>query len=220
MPANCDGFWYATVSDASGSSPADYTIFTGGGPTNGPTILGTAFAGSFTNQFKSPPYSSGGGAGSPGNIFGSTNSVWSDVEIRQIGNLVRYSINKTVIFDTTNTTAYQSGKIMLGYCDPYASIGASGGAVYYSNLRVVALTGPTITSVAVTPTNQLTLTLTFTDNSNDPTTSFALYSAPTVAGTYASTATTITETSLGTYSATTAFSKTNLAKFYRVKRIQ
>jgi hypothetical protein len=217
-PVNCDGLWYAVVSDASGSAPADYTLFTGNGATNGPLILQTASATSFQPVFKQPPYTSGGGAGSPGNLYGNTVNppVWSDVEIRQLGTNVSLWINKTPILKYSNTTTNTQGDIMLGYNDPYLSIGAFGGAVYYSNVRVVALGNPLITAQAVSGSN---FNVTFTDQSNDPASSFRLLGSSLVGGSYTNMNATITQSGIGTYSATTAFSSTNTAKFFRVQHV-
>jgi hypothetical protein len=214
IPRDIDGLWYAMVGDASGSAPADYVLYTGIGATNGLFPLRTAFASSFTNAFKKPPYSADGGPGSPANKTGSANSIWSDVEVRKIGNVVRMSVNKTVIFNQTNTTAFTNGNIMLGYCDPYASIGAPDGGVFYSNVRVVRLNGPTITSAAKSGSNFI---VTFTDDSNDPASAYRLLGSSTVTGTYTNMSATITQPSPGSYSASTPF--TAGAKFFRVQHV-
>jgi len=216
IPHDCDGVWYSVVSDASGSAPGDYTLFTGNGPTNGAAIVQTASATAFVNVFKDPPYSSGGGPGSPGNLFANPDSIWSDVEVKKLGNVVSMSINKSLILKYTNNTAYTNGNVMLGYNDPYASIGATGGAVYYSNVRVVSLNGTRITSFTRSGN---ALNFIFTDDSNDPASSFRLLGSSVVAGTYTNMSATITQTGLDTYSTSTPFSITNGARFFRIQHL-
>ena len=66
--------------------------------------------------------------------------------MKQVKNIVTMSINKIPITVYTNATIWNNGKIMLGYDDPFASLGSQG-AVYYSNLRVVRIGPPSITAV-------------------------------------------------------------------------
>lgn len=134
-----DGIWFAIGADASGSAPGDYAAISTNGTTGLPLVLKTTTALSQALNFKKPPYSSGSGAGSPGNLPTSSTKSWADVEIKQIGNVVTLSINKIAVVSYTNTTSFTSGDIMLGYMDPYDSIGSAGGAAYYSNVRVVNL---------------------------------------------------------------------------------
>ena len=214
-PKDSDGIWYGVVADGSGSAPADFVQYVGNGAANAPLIVRTDFAGSFKNVFKRPPYSPDGVAGSPACKTGNPNSIWSDVEVRNLGNVIRMSINKTPVFTYTNTTAFTNGDIMLGYCDPYASIGIGSGAVYYSNVRVVNIS-PVITSTVKSGSN---LNVAFTDDSDDAAAKFLLLGSTLVTGTYTNMSATITKTGLGTYSTTTPFSLANATKFFRIQHL-
>jgi hypothetical protein len=96
----------------------------------------------------------------PSNDAGSVTPSWAQVEINQIGNLVTWKINNTVIFTITNAPPYNTnayytnGNIMLGYCDGYDSPGTPDASVIYANVQVVQLGLPAIASQptsAVTP---------------------------------------------------------------------
>ncbi len=210
-----DGFWASVVADASGSAPADYVLWRGNGAANGPFQAATASASSFTKAFKNPPYSAGGGSGSPGSLGGSADPIWSDLEMKKINNTITVAINKTVVLSLTNATNYSSGNIMLGYCDPYASIGDMG-AVYYSNVRVVNL-APRITSVSLVGANVVIVFT--TPDGTDTAASFVLQSSTTVAGTYTdvSPAATITQLSPGVFQAVKATS--GPTQFYRIRHL-
>ena len=124
--------------------------------------------------------------GSPANGNSTTN--WSDVEIKQVRNVVTLTIDKTAIFAYTNTAVWTNGYLMLGYADPYGgsggvSVGSPDAAAYFSNLRVVRLTGPVITALELRSPN---VVITFTTADGDDTTaSFALQAAGTVNSQYA-----------------------------------
>jgi hypothetical protein len=215
-PTDQDGLWFAVVADASGSSPADYVLYAGNGLTNAPLLLRSASSLSFVNAYKKPPYSPDGGAGSPACKTGAAESIWSDVEVRQLGNVVKMSINKIPVFNYTNTTAYTKGDIMLGYVDPYASIGAANGGVYYSNVRVVNLGNPTVVSSGKSGSN---FNLSFTDASDDPASSFRIVGAAAVTGSYTNMSATITRTGVGAYSATLPYSSSEASRFLRVQHL-
>jgi len=155
-----DGIWYWSSVDG-GASEGDYIEFTGLGGTNGNTgwtELGTEARALYGHVFENPvPYSTTGGAGLVGNdspsvgyADGADTNSWADVEIKTVHNLVTLSINKTVIYTYTNTTVFTNGYLMLGYEDPFSSVGAPDAAVYYSGLTVVSLGSPT---VVTQPTN-------------------------------------------------------------------
>ena len=161
-----DGVWYWISADG-GATAGDYLEKTGLGGTNGNTgwnNLAAGLRGTYANNFKDPaPYSTLNGttpaAGLPANSSpfngyaqgnGYTNA-WADVEIKTVKNLVTLSINKTTIFTYNNTnTVWTNGTIMLGYNDPFSSVGGSDAAVYFSAINVVRLAPPLIT---LQPTN-------------------------------------------------------------------
>ena len=73
-----------------------------------------------------------------------------DVEVANTPNLVTLKLNNQVILQQTNITAFQAGKVMLGYNDMFDSIGeatntAGGASVHFANARVVSISAPAIT---------------------------------------------------------------------------
>ncbi len=155
-----DGIWYWVSSDG-GAGEGDYIEFTGLGGTNDNTgwaQLGTETRTPYTGIFQTPVPYSGVAAGLPANgspetAYGSGyTNAWADVELKTAHNIVTLSINKTVIYTYTNTTSFTNGDIMLGYEDPFSSVGGPDGAVYYSGLYVVRLDAPVITGQ---PTNEI-----------------------------------------------------------------
>jgi hypothetical protein len=141
---NVDGVWYSLTSDQGGAGFGDVVELTSTNiPNTGWVELASQSWANFAAAFKHPPYnSSGTGAFSEG--YGNQGYLWNDVELKQVYNVITLSINKTVIYTYTNTTLWTNGDIMLGYEDPFASIGVNGEA-YFSNVRVVEL-GPEITN--------------------------------------------------------------------------
>jgi hypothetical protein len=226
-----DGIWYWVSADPGGAGPGDFLEFTGAGGTNGNagwTQVGSQVHTPYDFVFKVPelfttqegtPLRSGVPAnGSPLNNLGTTN--WSDVEIKQINNIVSLSINKNIIFTYTNTTVWKSGYLMLGYADPYGgtggvSIGNPDAAAYFSNLRVVSLALPAITSIAVN--NKTNVVVKFVSyDGTDTAASFALQSSSLVQGPYADNpAVTITQLLDTSFQAT--LTSTNSAQFYRIR---
>jgi hypothetical protein len=158
-----DGVFNAVEADASDA----WAYLMLGAPTTNvppwmPTIRASKSYTAFTQVFKSPPFSAGAGSGgSPANRISPGSGevpTWADVELAQVGNLTTLRINHSVIYSYTNTTAATSGNIMLGYGDPYDSIGNSYGAIY-DNVRVVQLIPPSIVSQptsVITPAGQAT----------------------------------------------------------------
>jgi len=125
----------------------------------GPTNFMGRLADTTAQVFKRPPFDAGPTTGAqasrrvPANTVLNLTPTWVEVELSQIGNLLTWKINNTVIlsyFNTnTTTTNFTSGRIMLGYNDPWDDIGnqtaGSGEAcVIYDNLRVVSIAPPTI----------------------------------------------------------------------------
>ncbi len=152
-------------------------------------------------------------------------STWSDVEIKQINGVVTLSIDKTTVFAYTNTTIWTNGAPMLGFNDPFVSVQADDGATYYSNLRVVQIGKPLITSIALakvgTPPTSTNVVIRFsTTDGDDTTASFNLLSSsPTnsVVGTVDTVAAaTFTQLGLGAFQATTV-KPTNSMRYLRIQ---
>lgn len=168
-----------------------------GGTQNVGAFFYNSFTNAFKNLFDNipGPYTTYSGVGSVYDSAGEVSdyislnnpsaNTWADVEIKQINNVVTMSINKTQIYSYTNTTLYangtvdgtaygsgpahipQSGTVMLGYDDPFASVGDVG-AAYFSNLRVVQIGPLLINSIVLSGGN---VVLTFTSEDGDDTTS-------------------------------------------------
>jgi hypothetical protein len=139
------------------------------------------------------------------------------VEIKQLNSIVTLSIGKTPVFVYTNTTTFTNGNLMLGYNDPFNSIGSVDGSVYYSNLRVVSLASPVISQIAVNHANN-TAVINFTTVDGDTTAaSFALQSASVVRGPYADVASaSITQLSAGAFQAVVP--RSGAVQFYRIRQ--
>ena len=148
---------------------------------------------------------------------------WSDVEIKQINNVVTMSIDQTPIFVYTipNTLPFTNGYLMLGYDCPIQGafqqyIGTPDAAAYFSNLRVVRIeTPPHITSITLSGAN---VVIQFTGNSDDTTANFALQSSSTVNGTYTDVSPVATFTQLGTGVFQVTYPKNGSAQFYKIRR--
>jgi hypothetical protein len=204
-----DGLFYQVEAD--GANLGDYVLNSSPATTNAgivaPTSLGERSAAAFEGTFKSPPYSAWG---APGNPNSSGTPSWVQVEIANIGGVVTLKLNNTVIMTTTNTTAYQSGNLMLGYDDAYDSIGCNGGVIY-DNLRVISYAPFKITQVAVTGGN---VELSFSDSTSGP---YTVEASTTVDGSYSPVAATITGSG-GSYLAKVPYSPADPLKFFRIKR--
>ena len=222
-PWASDGLWFWLSADG-GALVGDYLSSTGQGGalpnTNRQDILPPRKASEFASVFKKPaPYTGYGSSGLVANdppALGGDTRTWTDVEIKQFRNVVTLSLNKIPIFTFTNTTTFKSGYLMLGYVDPYNSIGQPAGAVYYANLSVVRLTPPLITQITRAGSN-VTLEFTSTDGTDTPA-SFKLQTSSNVSGTYADDGSaTITQLPNGTFSATTT--SAYAAQFYRIRKL-
>jgi hypothetical protein len=215
-----DGIWYWMAADG-GANAGDYIEKSGIGGTNGNTgwvNIATASRSTLVNIFKNPaPYSSLNGnvsaAGLPANSSPATGlsvgytNAWADVEIKTVNKKVTLSINKSTIFTYNNTNSvWTNGTIMLGYDDPFSSIGGVDGAAYFSDLKVVRLAAPLIT---VQPTNQIVAVGVATnfsvgvayDSSSVNTNGQWLFNGAAIAGATSNTYSfTVTSGSYGTYS--------------------
>jgi hypothetical protein len=152
-----DGLFCSVEEDA--FTTLNFAFWSGPTWTNTVAVIGpTNFMGrlaSTTRQvFKKPPFDAGPAAGGvPANTILNSTPTWTEVELSQVGNLVTWKINNTVVLRYFNTNAftapYTNGTIMLGYNDPWDDIGnntaGSGEAcVIYDNVKVVSLSPPTI----------------------------------------------------------------------------
>lgn len=152
--ATSDGLYFAISADggvsATSTTSRDYAVFQGQGNglipallttntmTFGPTpLLGTRFDGSdsgFTTLF--PARAIGGWGNTPA---GSAGLQWLRVEVRQVNHLITCLLNDIAIAQYTNTTAYTSGTVMIGYADLFNSIGDANSFAVIDNLRVETL---------------------------------------------------------------------------------
>jgi hypothetical protein len=223
--AKYDGLWYALTADGSdlgvgetSANTGDYVLNSSPTVGTGPSNLAIAHSPSFTGVFKSPPWAAGGvGGGSPANVDGSATPTWADVEIAHSNGVVTLKINNTVILTYVNGTAYTSGKIMLGYDDPFDSIGVAA-AVIYDNVRVVQLGTPAISITSIKIINSGTqVQVDFNAGTTDTTASFTLQSASTVNGTYGNVSSSITQLSPGSFRSVSSVNGS--AQFYRIKRL-
>ena len=223
LPKNCDGLWFSVISDASASAPGDYALFTGTNAASAPTIIKTAAATAFSGVFKNPPFTPGIASGVPGNVYGAAIKNWVNVEVKKIGSLVTMSINKTPILTYTNTTSYTNGDVMLGYMDPYDTVGGNGGSVYFSNLRVVNLNTTAQTPVVSgvqSINNGTQIQINFSGAASDDPSSFSVQSAATLSNSRANYATEggAVITSLGSGSFKAVVPVSSAARFYFIKR--
>jgi hypothetical protein len=169
-----DGLWSTVEADA--STTINFGFWTGPTWTNGAGVIGpTNFFGrrstTLTNVFKKPPFDAGPAAGGvPANTVVNPTPTWVQVELSQIGNVVTWKINNTIIHSfvntNVNTSAHTQGKIMLGFNDPWDDI-ANGSAtsgescVIYDNIRVVRLTEAPVSPLITASLSGTTLNLTF-----------------------------------------------------------
>ncbi len=231
-----DGVWYF-VSDNGGDlyNTAQYLEFTGFGPlpNTGWTNVAVASSSAFATEFKTnvftayssaevPPNQGGWAEGGPGlvangppSLVGSNPNAWSDVEVKQLNGIVTMCIDKTPIFVYTNVSSFTNGMLMLGYEDPYFGNESADTAVYFSNLRVVALTPPAITSVS-SAMSQFTFKFTTPDDTVT-TSSFKVLGATAVNGPYSAVSGATVTQSNGVFQASVPTSTGN--HFYRIQQM-
>jgi len=150
-----DGLFFAISADG-GVSPTsttlrDYSVFQGQGSGLPPLLLTT----NNTTFGPTPPLGGRFDNSDPGfaSLFparsipdwgdtptGSAGLQWLNVEVRQVNNLITCLLNGTAIAQYTNTTAFTSGDVMIGYLDYFASIGDANSFAIFDNLRVENLT--------------------------------------------------------------------------------
>lgn len=157
-----DGLFYAMSGDGGSSATSatvrDFTVFQGQGGATAPLLKTTGFGpaaplgstfdnanAGFSALFPSKPIYGGTPAGTPG-------MGWVTGEIRQefVGSdiLVSWLLNSTLVAQYTNTTAYTSGDIMVGYNDVFTSIGDTNNFVIFDNIRVDVVPEPSFFALA------------------------------------------------------------------------
>lgn len=233
-----DGYFMWVDAEAGGTTDGDFIGFQGMNPSKDTGwefipggSFGSLFWTSFTNAFKDPgPFLTHAGSPTALSYYAPASTdpsgPWVDVEIKQVNvgkltaptNVITFSINKTAILTYTSTNAYNAGDLMLGYDDPFSSIGSEDGAAFFSNLRVVQLGPLNITGIAL---NNGNVVINFTTTDGDDTiNSFNVLSSGT-AGTATAIDTvvsgvTFTELGSGAFQAT--FPQPGVsAAFYRIK---
>jgi hypothetical protein len=132
--SSTDGLWFAV--DGEGGVAADYRAFVGNltgtqteltGVASGLT-QGDSSAALYTNLFPATRHES---AGAPG-------KNWVEAELRQVGGIITWLLDGTVIAQRTNTSAFTSGKVMIGFMDSFASIASPSNQAFviFDNVRV------------------------------------------------------------------------------------
>ncbi|MGH8022123.1 MAG: hypothetical protein ACRED1_00975, partial [Limisphaerales bacterium] len=234
-----DGIWYF-VSDNGGDyldTLGPYAEFAGYGalPNTGWTNLAVTASSAVATQFKTnvftaysslnvPPHQGGWAQGGPGlvangppSLVGANPNSWSDVEIKQLNGIVTMCIDKAPIFVYTNVTSFTNGMLMLGYEDPYDGNESPDTAVYFSNLRVVALTPPQITgSVYNSGIGKYVFNFTTPDDTVT-TSSFKALGAAAVNGPYSAVSGAVITQSNGVFQAAVPISAGD--HFYRIQQI-
>jgi hypothetical protein len=226
---NCDGIWYWIDADVDGSGAYNTFIQVSAPPlpNTGWTMLQdvAGLTTPYTTYFQHPVPYNGYPSGAPNNGDGNPANSWADVEVKQVNGVITMSINKFPILVYRNTNYATSGDIMLGYDDPYASVGnvatalVPGAAVYYSNARVVQLTPPAINASAI-QISGTTLTIPFTDSDTDDTAaSFELLGSSSVKGPFAKVAATFSQSNTtGAWQAVVTVPNGTAHEFYVVVR--
>ena len=122
--------------NSSSGNLRDYALYTSTNASSVPALLVNRAATTLTGQLPAPPYNISGTAGNASN---SVNKTWASIELRQLDGRVSLIINATNIIERTNDTAFQSGNIMIGYNDQFASRGSDLNYAIFDNVRVVSL---------------------------------------------------------------------------------
>jgi hypothetical protein len=147
--SSSDGIWFA-VDGEGGSTTTDYRAYVGNlsGTQTDLTPAGTSgltasnnTAAIYQNLFPSSRFET---AGAPG-------KSWIEVELRQTNNVILWILDGTIVAQRTNTSAFTSGNIMLGFMDPFTSIAspAKDAFVLFDNLRVEDLSAAALQPPAI-----------------------------------------------------------------------
>jgi hypothetical protein len=139
--AGSDGVWFAM--EAAAGALRDYAAFISTNAATPAPWVATRTAASLASVITRPPYSF---VGAMGNASNSVTKTWAQVEISQTGNIVALKVNKRNILSVTNTSAFRSGDVMIGYNDQFGSRGSLFNFAIFDNVRVVRL-GISITDV-------------------------------------------------------------------------
>lgn len=175
--AGSDGVWFFVETDGSSQGGRAYVVFqpedTSAVP---PFETRRADEPYFTSFFTVPPFiASGSPAGD-----------WVDVSVFQEGDVITWKIDNLPIFQRTNTTSMDSGKVMLGYADTFNSVGSTNNFVIYDNLRVYqigeATTEPSEIIIAEVTQSEGSIVITATTTGSLE--NLQLVGAETVNGTY------------------------------------
>lgn len=211
-----DGVWVAIETD--GSDNRDYTAYTVTNQANPPVIIASRTASAMAGLVTSPPYAF---AGSPG--IGPTNAPkeWSQVELRQVANVVTLTVNAATVFTFTNTSGYTSGDVMLGINDQFNSISSAAHFVIFDNVEVISLGSAgtnviNITGISFPSANQVAID--FTSSGGGVAADFHLQSRASLSPTDDWTddaGATITTTANGFRATTT---RAGNERYYRVRR--
>ena len=237
-PWASDGIWYwvqAPPGGAGGFGFNEFQEYTGNGapPNSGWTQL--AVDNAMTGVFKHAVFTAAGAlsGGTPANnstyASAPNDTNWCDVEIKQINGVVTMSIDKTPLFVYTNTSGFESGKIMLGYDAPIEGafqqyVNSTDAAAYFSNLRVVQLL-PTvvINSINISGGNVVLDFVTTDGTSSTPVDfgdtpgSFAIQTSAGLSG-FADGSASITQVAPGSFEATLPYAG-GATQFYRVHHL-
>jgi len=129
-----DGIWINI--EPANSNLRDYAAYTSTNPATVPYVITNRSASTLAALIANPPYIS---AGAIGNRSNSLTKTWADVELRQVGDVVRLSVNKNPVLEFTTTYGFTNGNIMIGHNDQFDSIGAQQSFAIFDNVRVVSL---------------------------------------------------------------------------------
>ncbi len=152
-----DGLWFAMDGEG-GSGGSDYRAYQGNGAA-APTQLtfansGLGASGATRDHYSDTPwqtmfpYPAYETQGAPG-------KRWVQVELSQIGSLITWQVNGIVMAQRTNTSAYTSGNVMIGYFDGFNSIAspAADSFAIFDNVRVyTGAVAPVITNQPISLT--------------------------------------------------------------------
>lgn len=205
--AGGDGLWFAVETDGSAQGGRSYVLYTGN-PAAAPAINSRP-ASQFLGAFPAPPFLANGAA----------SGVWVPVVVRQVGDLITWTINGTRIIQSSNTSSYKAGTLMLGHMDAFNSIGSQDNFTIFDNVKAFRVgptepPAPTSIQVASIATAGGNATIRFTANSG-ALAKFSVEAAQTVNGPYSAAGATVVSTGANAYEATLPVS--GATWFFRVK---
>lgn len=205
--AGSDGIWVNI--EPANSNLRDYAAYSSTNPAAVPYMITNRPAFTLASLIPSPPYISAGAIGNRSNSFTKT---WADVELRQVGDVVRLSVNKNPVLEFTNTYGFTNGNIMIGHNDQFDSVGSPLNFAIFDNVRVVDL-GLRITSIQLVGGNvEIDFTSPLAGQAGD----FMLQSATDLSlGDWSNVGATITATASGFHAVA---SQAPGNRFYRIRR--